>query len=76
MGAFFSNQSAAGLKALKPAANGLYLVWKSLHYYFLLLVVLKCLKNSRLAFLGVLCFKFLVVLFLLLSRTFNSLLPV
>ena len=29
-----SIQSAAGLKALKPAASGRYLMCKSLHYYY------------------------------------------
>ena len=34
---FKSNQSTAGLKALKPAANGCYLMCKSSTYYFHLL---------------------------------------
>ena len=33
----FPNQQHAGMKALKPAANGCFLVCKSLHYYFHLL---------------------------------------
>ena len=34
---FKSTESATGLKALKPAANGSYLMCKSLPYYFHLL---------------------------------------